>query len=81
LVQPHDGRAGELGEGVMIAFACALDEPSLVHGRLGCGAAVVPSRYSLRRPYRHFGSCRLRNDVFYGSANTKLSTIGIAREM
>ena len=37
LVQPHDGRAGELGESVMIAFACALDEPSLVHGCLGCG--------------------------------------------
>ena len=35
LVQPHDGRAGELGEGVMIALPRALHEPSLVHGRLG----------------------------------------------
>jgi hypothetical protein len=35
LVQPHDGRAGELGEGVMIASPRALHEPSLVHGRLG----------------------------------------------
>jgi hypothetical protein len=34
LVQPHDGRAGEFREGVMIASPCALDEPSLVHGRL-----------------------------------------------
>ncbi len=35
LVQPHDGRAGELGEGVMIALACPFHESSLVHGRLG----------------------------------------------
>ena len=35
-VQPHDGGAGELGEGVVIAFPRSLDEPSLVHGRLGC---------------------------------------------
>jgi hypothetical protein len=34
LVQPHDGGAGELGEGVMIASPCPLHEPSLVHGRL-----------------------------------------------
>ena len=39
-VQPHDGRAGKLGEGVMIALPRSLDEPSLVHGRLGCGATV-----------------------------------------
>ena len=32
LVQPHDGRAGELGEGVVIATPCSLDKPSLVHG-------------------------------------------------
>ena len=38
-VQPHDGSAGKLGEGVMIAIPRSLDEPSLVHGRLGCGAA------------------------------------------
>ena len=31
LVQPHDGRAGKLGKGVMIAPRCLLDEPSLVH--------------------------------------------------
>jgi hypothetical protein len=36
-VQPHDGSARELGEGVMIAIPRSLDEPSLVHGRLGCG--------------------------------------------
>jgi hypothetical protein len=35
LVQPHDGRAGELGEGVMIALPRAFHESSLVHGRLG----------------------------------------------
>ena len=34
LVQPHDGGAGELGEGVMIASPRTLHEPSLVHGRL-----------------------------------------------
>ena len=34
LIQPHDSRAGELGEGVMIASLRALHEPSLVHGRL-----------------------------------------------
>jgi len=33
-VQPHDGHAGELREGVMIAPPCTLHEPSLVHGRL-----------------------------------------------
>ena len=31
LVQPHDGRAGELREGVMIASPGSLDELSLVH--------------------------------------------------
>lgn len=40
-VQPHDGSAGKLGEGVMIAVPRSLHEPSLVHGRLGCGAAFV----------------------------------------
>jgi len=30
-IQPHDGRTRELGEGVMIAFPRALDEPLLVH--------------------------------------------------
>jgi hypothetical protein len=40
-VQPHDGSVGKLGEGVMIAVPRSLDEPSLVHGRLGCGAALV----------------------------------------
>ena len=37
-VQPRDGSAGELGEGVMIAPPRSLDESSLVHGRLGFGA-------------------------------------------
>ena len=37
LVQPRDGPAGELGEGVMIASPRSLDESTLVHGRLGCG--------------------------------------------
>lgn len=40
-VQPRDGRAGELREGVMIALPRSLDETSLVHGRLTCGAARV----------------------------------------
>ena len=35
-VQPHGGHTGELGKGVMIAPPRALDEPSLVHIRLGC---------------------------------------------
>jgi hypothetical protein len=39
-VQPHDGVAGQLGEGVMIAPSRSLDEPSLVHGRLGDGATT-----------------------------------------
>ena len=30
-VQPRDGRAGERGEGVMIALLCPFDEVSLVH--------------------------------------------------
>lgn len=34
LVQPHDGRARELGKGVMIASPRPLDDPSLVHARL-----------------------------------------------
>ena len=36
-VQPHDGGAGELGEGVVIASLGPLHEQSLVHGRLACG--------------------------------------------
>ena len=40
-VQPRDGRAGERGEGVMIAPLCPLDEVSLVHDRLWFGAADV----------------------------------------
>ena len=40
LVQPHDGGAGELGEGVMIASPRTLHEPSLVHGRL----VICPAR-------------------------------------
>ena len=35
LVQPHDRRAGEVREGVMIALRCSLDEMSLVHMALG----------------------------------------------
>ena len=38
-VQPHDGRAGKLGEGVMIASLRPVHEPSLVHGRLEFGSA------------------------------------------
>jgi hypothetical protein len=34
LVQPHDGNAGKLGEGVMIASSCSFHESSLVHARL-----------------------------------------------
>ena len=34
-VQPRDGPVGELGEGVMIAPPCSLDESSLVHDRSG----------------------------------------------
>ena len=43
-VQPRDGRAGERGEGVMIAPPRPLDEPSLVHGRLGRVARPLWSR-------------------------------------
>ena len=38
-VQPHDGRASKLREGVMIASPRPLHEPSLVHGRLASGTA------------------------------------------
>lgn len=38
-VQPRDGRDGKHREGVMIALLRSLDETSLVHGRLTCGAA------------------------------------------
>ncbi len=34
-VQPREARIEELGEGVMLAVACPLDEASLVHGHLG----------------------------------------------
>ena len=40
-VQPRDGPAGELGEGVMIALPRPVHESSLVHGRLGCGMTDV----------------------------------------
>lgn len=36
-VQPRDGRADELGKGVMIAPPRSLDTASLVHGRLVFG--------------------------------------------
>ena len=42
LVQPHDGRAGKLGEGVMIALPCALHKLSLVH--VGLASAAARSR-------------------------------------
>ena len=50
-VQPREGRVDERGEGVMIAPPRSLDEPSLVHGRLGCATttAVVFDRV-WRRP-------------------------------
>ena len=40
-VQPREPRVDELGEGVMIASLGPLDGVSLVHGRLGFGAAEV----------------------------------------
>jgi hypothetical protein len=40
-VQPRDGRAGQHREGVMIALPRSLDETSLIHGRLTCGAAPM----------------------------------------
>ena len=49
LVQPHDGRAGELGEGVMIASPRPFHEPSLVHGRPCVRSA--PSRRRLLPRY------------------------------
>ena len=56
-VQPRDGAADKLGEGVMIAMPCLLDEPSLVHGHLaGCrgpGGRV----YILWRRQPRSGSC------------------------
>jgi hypothetical protein len=48
-VQPRDGRVDELREGVMIARPRSLDETSLVHGRLGCGTAVMVVLDSLWR--------------------------------
>ena len=56
LVQPHDGRAGELGEGVMIASPCALHEPSLVHGRLGYAARPRGRAHRVWRRRRGNGS-------------------------
>ena len=41
-VQPRDGRAGELSEGVLVAFLRAPDEVSLVHGRSAGGGPFVP---------------------------------------
>ena len=51
-VQPRDGIAGELGEGVMIALPRSLDESSLVHDRLGFGAPMVDVLDSVWRPDR-----------------------------
>ena len=59
-VQPRDGSAGELGEGVMIALPRSLDESSLVHGRLGFGTPLVVVLARVWRPYRDFGSRRAR---------------------
>ncbi len=59
-VQPHDGRAGKLGEGLMIALPRPFHESSLVHGRLWCrhghagrasqGMASASGERFLRRP-------------------------------
>jgi hypothetical protein len=51
-VQPHDSPAGKLGEGVMIALPRSLDEPSLVHGRLGCGATIRSRSQPRASPWR-----------------------------
>jgi hypothetical protein len=63
LVQPHDSPSGELGEGVVIALPCLLDEPSLVHGRLGCGTTTAVALDSLWRRRRGFGSWTRRQAV------------------
>ena len=57
LVQPHDGRAGELGEGVMIALRCSLDETSLVHLALGPARSGdhASSAYGVYIPLRVLG--------------------------
>ena len=60
-VQPRDGPAGELGEGVMIALPRSLDESSLVHGRLGC---------------RHDHGGRARQGMASGSPIRFLPTVG-----
>jgi hypothetical protein len=45
-VQPHDRRASELREGVMVASTCPLDELSLVHRRLTLIGTTVIDRAS-----------------------------------
>ena len=52
LVQPHDGRTGERGEGVVIAPPCCLDEPSLVHDHPSVRGttSVMPSDESTPDP-------------------------------
>src|SRR5438093_12536346 len=46
-VQPREGRAGDRGEGVMIASSRSLDETTLVHARLSYrrGASAVLGCY------------------------------------
>ena len=56
-VQPRDGPAGKLGEGVMIALPRSLDESSLVHDRLGFGTPWVDVFDRVWRPEWRFGSC------------------------
>ena len=56
-VQPRDGAADKLGEGVMIAMPCLLDEPSLVHGHLAWGRDPVGRVYILWRRQPWSGSC------------------------
>jgi hypothetical protein len=58
-VQPHDGHAGEIGEGVMIASPCLLHESSLVHGRLVCRHGHMAVRHRVWRAIRRDGSWSL----------------------
>jgi len=57
-VQPHDGLASKLGEGVMIASPCTLHESSLVHVRLVCRHGRMVVRHRVWRAIRLDGSCR-----------------------